>query len=84
MGGIGGCPFPVDLIAGQRWAFDAVYTPADTPFILAARAAGLSVLSGYELFLHQGIHAFRHFTGRDVAEDRLREELTRQTDGVIV
>ena len=68
MGGIGGCPFPVKLIAGQRWAFDAIYTPVDTPFILAARAAGLSVLSGYELFLYQGIYAFRHFTGRDVAE----------------
>lgn len=83
MGGLaghGGCPFPRDLVAGRRWAFDAVYTPADTPFVLAARAAGLAAMSGYELFLYQGIHAFHHFTGRNVAEDRLRAELKRAHD----
>jgi shikimate dehydrogenase len=75
MGGIGGCPVPPELIAGHSWAFDAVYTPPDTHFVLAARAAGLSVMSGYELFLFQGIDAFRHFTGREVAERPLREAL---------
>ena len=84
MGGIGGCPFPPELIAGQRWAFDAIYTPVDTPFMLAARAAGLAAMSGYELFLYQGIDAFQHFTGRNVAEDRLRAELMRAHDRVPV
>lgn len=80
MVGIGGCPFPRGLIAGQRWAFDAVYTPVDTPFMLAARTAGLSTMSGYELFLYQGIDAFRHFTGRDIAEGSLREALKFSED----
>ena len=75
MVGIGGCPFPPASIGRQRWAFDAVYTPVNTPFMQAARAAGLSVMSGYELFLYQGIDAFRHFTGHAVAEDTLRDEL---------
>ena len=75
MVGVGGCPFPSALMTGKRWAFDAVYTPVDTPFMLAARAAGLSTMSGYELFLYQGIDAFRHFTGRDVAERPLRDAL---------
>jgi shikimate dehydrogenase len=80
MVGIGGCPFPPGLISGQRWAFDAVYTPVDTPFMLTARAAGLSTVSGYELFLFQGIDAFRHFTGRDIAERPLREALKISED----
>lgn len=84
MGGIGGSPFPRELIAGQRWAFDAVYTPVDTPFMLAARAAGLTAMSGYELFLHQGVHAFRLFTCREVAEDQLREALKLSHDRVPV
>jgi shikimate dehydrogenase len=75
MVGIGGYPFPPGLIGGQRWAFDAVYTPVDTPFMLAARAAGLLTMSGYELFLYQGIDAFRHFTARDIGERPLREAL---------
>ncbi len=84
MGGIGGCPFPPDLMAGPRWVFDSIYTPMDTPFMLAARAGGLAAMSGYELFLYQGIDAFKHFTGRDVAEDRLRAELKRAHDQAAV
>jgi shikimate dehydrogenase len=75
MVGIGGCPFPQAAMAGRRWAFDAVYTPVDTPFMTAAGAAGLNLLSGYELFFYQGVDAFRHFTGTDVAEPPLRAAL---------
>ncbi|WP_137046158.1 shikimate dehydrogenase [Pseudolabrys sp. FHR47] len=75
MVGIGGCPFPEATIAGRRWAFDAVYTPVDTPFMVAAGAAGLDLLSGYELFFYQGVDAFRHFTGKDVPELPLRDAL---------
>ncbi len=82
MVGIGGCPFRPELIRGHSWAFDAVYTPVDTLFVLAARATGLSVMSGYELFLFQGIDAFRHFTGREVAERPLREALKLYEDRV--
>ncbi|MBS0246361.1 MAG: shikimate dehydrogenase [Proteobacteria bacterium] len=82
MVGIGGCPFPADCISGQRWAFDAVYTPVETPFIVAARQAGLEVMSGYELFFFQGVDAFRHFTGRDVPQDALREALKQGEDQV--
>lgn len=75
MAGIGGCSFPSELIPGRRWAFDAVYTPRDTPFMLAARAMGLATIGGYELFLFQGIDAFRHFTGQDIDEGALRAAL---------
>ena len=73
--GYGGTVFSAELIAGRRWAFDAVYTPVETPFLKSALAAGLSVMTGYELFFHQGIDAFRAFTGRDVDYNRLRAAL---------
>jgi shikimate dehydrogenase len=62
--GYPGSPVPPELLGPQRWAFDAVYTPVDTMFKLQAEAAGLKVLSGYELFFRQGIDAFCIFTGR--------------------
>jgi shikimate dehydrogenase len=68
MAGHPGSAVPIDLLGPQRWAFEAVYTPVDTPFKLAAQAAGLKVLSGYELFFHQGVDAFRIFTGRMPAD----------------
>lgn len=74
MVGKGGTAFPEGLIAGD-WAFDAVYTPESTDFLAAARARGLQVLSGWELFFHQGVDAFRLFTGHDVDAPALRKAL---------
>lgn len=75
MVGYPGSAVPLDLLGTQRWAFEAVYTPVDTPFKLAAEAAGLKVLSGYELFFHQGVDAFRIFTGLTPDLDALRRLL---------
>ncbi|MDE3122720.1 MAG: NAD(P)-binding domain-containing protein [Paracoccaceae bacterium] len=71
-----GTPVPATLWPGRRWAFDAVYTPVNTRFTQDAAAAGVDVLSGWELFFHQGIDAFAHFNGTPVADPgRLRAEL---------
>lgn len=76
MGGYGGTPLGPEWMGTAAWAFDAVYTPRGTVFLQDAAAAGLQTVSGYELFFHQGVHAFRHFTGCDVDEPALRKALT--------
>ena len=75
MVGYEGTPLPPQLMGGASWAFDAVYTPRDTEFLGDAARAGLDVISGYELFFHQGVHAWKRFDGRDLDEERLRREL---------
>jgi shikimate dehydrogenase len=50
MVGYGGTLLPRELMAGASWAFDAVYTPVDTQFLKDAKAEGLTIISGYELF----------------------------------
>lgn len=75
MVGIPGTAVPKLLMTGCRWAFDAVYTPVDTRFLTDARATGLATISGYELFFHQGIDAFRIFTGHTVDMQALRTAL---------
>lgn len=77
MVGYGGSAFPTSAIGRQRWAFDAVYTPVETKFLADARRNGLSLLSGYELFFHQGVDAFRYFTGADVDAAALRALLAQ-------
>lgn len=63
MVGYGGTPLPAESMQGATWAFDAVYTPVDTQFLTDAAAAGLTVISGYALFLGQGFDAWAYFTG---------------------
>ena len=66
---------PKELIKCQAWAFDAVYTPAQTQFLTDAIAAKLEILYGHELFFYQGVDAFEIFTGLRVDETGLRKAL---------
>lgn len=58
-----GCPVPAGSIGGQRWVFDAIYTPMETELLALAAARGIETFSGFELFLGQGFDAFEVFSG---------------------
>ncbi|PSK80537.1 shikimate dehydrogenase [Limimaricola soesokkakensis] len=77
MVGYPGTPLPRAAMAGAAWAFDAVYTPEDTQFLTDAAAEGLQIISGWELYFYQGVHASRLFTGRSLDEDALRARLRK-------
>ena len=70
-----GTPIPKNYLGSQSWAFDAVYTPIKTTFILDASESGLEILFGFELFFYQGIEAFEIFSGVRLDELQLRKEL---------
>lgn len=78
MVGYGGTPLPEGAMAGAEWAFDAVYTPVDTQFLQDATAKGLRIISGFELFFSQGVHAWAHFSDLPLDEARLRTDLLDQ------
>lgn len=75
MVGYGGTPIAAEALKGAAWAFDAVYTPVDTPFLQDAAAAGMAIISGYELFFFQGVHAWKIFQGTTLDEAALRAAL---------
>lgn len=77
MVGYEGTPLPRAAMCGAKWAFDAVYTPVETEFLKDAEAEGLAIISGYELFVYQGIHASKLFTGEAPDEARLRADLLK-------
>ncbi|MFS4437684.1 shikimate dehydrogenase family protein [Paracoccaceae bacterium GXU_MW_L88] len=79
MVGYGGTPVPAALLGGAEWVFDAVYTPVETPFILDATKAGLTIISGYELFFYQGVNSFAIFHGEAIDEAELRAALEAET-----
>ena len=58
-----GMAFATKAIRRQKWAFDAVYTPPETLFLETARRAGLTPISGFELFKHMALRTFAAYTG---------------------
>ena len=71
-----GTPLPNEFIGTQRWAFDAVYTPAQTQFLRRCQDVGVTSIAGYDLWIHQGLDAFEIFTGVKLALD---EALSAET-----
>lgn len=76
-------PFPVDGIGNQSWAFDAVYTPENTDFLAECREKNIVTLSGFQLFLHQGIDAFEVFSSITVDADDIEKQYLKEHPIVI-
>ncbi len=76
-----GDPPPLDerLFPFQRAgaAYDMVYRPAETPFLRAARQAGLRTANGVGMLLYQGAAALELWTGRTAPVDVMRQALLK-------
>jgi 3-dehydroquinate dehydratase/shikimate dehydrogenase len=56
-----------------RILFEMVYTPAETKLVKLARARGMQVITGVEMFVQQGARQFEIWTGKPApAEDMYR------------
>ncbi|WP_404376292.1 shikimate dehydrogenase family protein [Vreelandella aquamarina] len=66
-----GCPINTAGLGAQHWVFDAVYIPAHTELLNAAYQAGAKTLSGVDLFVFQGVDAFRFFTKGRIACEQI-------------
>lgn len=80
-----GCPIKTDQLHDRQWVFDAVYIPARTELLIAAEQCGAATLSGVDLFVFQGIDAFRYFAGNqtttaaiDAQVDSVRDHYFQQ------
>jgi 3-dehydroquinate dehydratase / shikimate dehydrogenase len=47
-----------------KYLFEMVYTPAETPMVRMARARGIQVILGSEMFVQQGARQFEIWTGK--------------------
>ncbi len=62
-------PFDTAAIAKAETVFDVVALPSETPLIIAARAAGVKVITGGEVIALQAAEQFERYTGvRPTAE----------------
>lgn len=75
-----GNPLSQELFGGQQWAFDAVYTPLDTAFLVQAHRHGLALVTGFDLFFFQGIDAFEIFVDMKVDPTKALESFKQKFD----
>ncbi len=72
MGNTKDCPLKEEEIQAKV-VFDMVYDPVETRLLQVARAKGISVIPGVEMFVHQAARQFEIWTGKPApAGDMLR------------
>ena len=64
---------PAGLFRPGQVVFDVVYTPLETKFLADARAKGLQVISGVDMFINQAVLQFERFTGVDAPVEVMRK-----------
>lgn len=72
MGSTRDCPLKEDEVQAKV-VFDMVYDPVETRLLQMARAKGIAVIPGVEMFVHQAARQFEIWTGKPApAGDMLR------------
>ncbi len=64
---------PQELFRPGQVVFDIVYTPLETKLVKEAKANGLQIISGVEMFINQAVLQFERFTGSDAPEEVMRK-----------
>ena len=54
-----------------KLVFDLVYNPVETPLLKMARAKGIAVVTGVEMFVQQGARQFEIWTGKRAPEEEM-------------
>lgn len=83
MSGKPGAVFPLtgELPGQGQLAYDLVYNPPRTPFLLLAEKNGARTANGLGMLLHQGAMAFTAWTGLQAPLEGMRKALLKQIDG---
>ena len=68
---------PPESFRKGQLVFDLIYNPAVTPLLATARAAGARTANGLGMLLHQGVRAFRQWTGRQPPVPLMRAALEK-------
>ena len=59
-----------------RYLLDMVYVPAETKLMKLARAKGVQVIPGAEMFVQQGARQFEIWTGKPAPVDEMQRVVT--------
>jgi len=73
----GTSPVPRAALRGRQVAYDLVYNPPETRFLLDARAEGCQAIGGLEMLVAQAALQFALWTGRAAPLDAMRDEAKR-------
>lgn len=69
----------VDDFSAEQVAYDLVYRPRTTRWLREAGERGATTIGGLDMLIAQAAASYRHWTGRDLPEEAVRQALRTRT-----
>lgn len=66
-------PLSAGSLARFRWVMDTIYNPLETKLMREARLAGCKVISGLDMFIHQGAEQIKFWMDREPPRKLMRD-----------
>jgi 3-dehydroquinate dehydratase / shikimate dehydrogenase len=76
MGASKDCPLAESEI-NSRYLMEMVYFPAETRLVKMARAKGVQIIAGAEMFVHQAARQFEIWTGKPAPLEDMQRVVAR-------
>lgn len=70
-------PLDAALLARFRWVMDVIYNPLETKLMREARLAGCKVISGLDMFVHQGAEQIKFWMDREPPRKLMRDTVVQ-------
>lgn len=77
---IGQSPMPKEVMQANQLFFDACYNPEKTQFLLDAEEKGARILNGLGMLFYQGIAQIELWSGQEIPQEFMRQELLTLLD----
>ena len=72
--------FPLDYLSPETLVMDIIYTPLKTRLLHEAQLKGCIIIDGLTMFLNQGAHQFRLWTGISPDIELMRKAMLKDED----
>lgn len=79
MNGHPGIPISPDLLTGDMWVADIIYTPLETELLAAAHKRGCAAINGMGMVVSQAVDAFKLFTNIEPDPQRMMNSFLAST-----
>jgi shikimate dehydrogenase len=71
-------PVEAILLAGYKYVIDVIYNPLKTRLLLDAEKQGCRIVSGLDMFVHQGAEQIKLWTGKEPPRALMKKAVTER------
>ena len=75
-------PVEASLLAGYKYVIDVIYNPLKTKLLRDAEGQGCRIVSGLDMFVHQGAQQLKLWTGKEPPHELMKKVVIKRLEKI--